>query len=163
MKSFIDTTVNRELKGEGYALNTLLIAEDVPLAWDSWDIDADYELKLRDSAVLLDSKVISKGEVEFRTRNTYKLTEKSTLTQDIIFYADRSEVRFETKMDWQDDHRLLKTAFDTTVFSDFSRQEMQFGYIKRPTTRNNNLEKAKFEVCNHKYTDLSEARYELVY
>jgi alpha-mannosidase len=159
MKSFIDTTVNRELKGEGYALNTLLIAEDVPLAWDSWDIDADYELKLRDSAVLLDSKVISKGEVEFRTRNTYKLTEKSTLTQDIIFYADRSEVRFETKMDWQDDHRLLKTAFDTTVFSDFPRQEMQFGYIKRPTTRNNNLEKAKFEVCNHKYTDLSETRY----
>ena len=29
----------------------------------------------------------------------------------------------------------------------------------RPTTRNNSIEKAKFEIVNHKYTDLSETRY----
>jgi alpha-mannosidase len=62
-------------------------------------------------------------------------------------------------MDWQDDHRLLKTAFDTCISQDFARCEVQFGYVKRPTTRNNSLEKAKFEVLNHKYTDISEARY----
>ena len=42
---------------------------------------------------------------------------------------------------------------------DFARCEVQFGFVKRPTTRNNSLEKAKFEVLNHKYTDLSESRY----
>ncbi len=62
-------------------------------------------------------------------------------------------------MNWQDDHRFLKTAFDTTIFSDFARQEVQFGYIKRPTTRNTAAEKAKFEVSNHKYSDLSENQY----
>jgi alpha-mannosidase len=62
-------------------------------------------------------------------------------------------------MHWYDDHRLLKTAFDTSIFSDFVRQEIQFGYLKRPTTRNTSVEQAKFEVLNHKYTDLSEPKF----
>lgn len=39
------------------------------------------------------------------------------------------------------------------------RQEIQFGYLKRPTTRNSSEDKAKFEVFNHKYTDISETRF----
>ena len=45
------------------------------------------------------------------------------------------------------------------VREDFARHEIQFGYCKRPTTRNNTIEQAKFEVVNHKYTDLSEPCY----
>ena len=71
-----------------------------------------------------------------------------------MFSANSPLVRFETLMDWQDDHRFLKTAFDTDIFNDFVRQEIQFGYLKRPTTRNNSVDQAKFEVLNHKYTDL---------
>ncbi|WP_220138846.1 alpha-mannosidase [Paenibacillus anseongensis] len=159
IKSMIDKGLNRELRGDGYALNTMLMAEDVPTAWDSWDIDADIELKFKDNAELLSSEIVSDGLVEFRIRNHYKLTAKSSLQQDVIFYSDSKQVKFETLMNWQDDHRLLKTVFDTSVFADFVRQELQFGYIKRPTTRNTDIEKAKFEVCNHKYTDLSETRY----
>lgn len=157
--SLIDKSLNRELRGQGYALNTLLMAEDVPTAWDSWDIDADVELKFKDSAELLTSEIVSEGLVEFRIRNHYQLTAKSSLMQDVIFYGDSKQMKFETRMNWQDDHRLLKTVFDTSVFADFARQELQFGYIKRPTTRNTDIEKAKFEVCNHKYTDLSENKY----
>ena len=61
--------------------------------------------------------------------------------------------------DWQDDHRFLKTAFDTSIFTDYARFEVQFGNVKRPTARNTTVEQAKFEVLNHKYTDLSESRY----
>ena len=159
ISSFYDLTSNRELCGEGYPLNTFLIAEDVPSAWDNWDIDADIELKLRPSAKLLSEEVVSNGCVEFRIRRSYQLTERSSVTQDMVFFADSPEVRFETMMNWNDDHRLLKTAFDTDVFSDFVRQEIQFGYLRRPTTRNNSVDKAKFEVLNHKYTDLSEHNY----
>ena len=35
IESFIDTRVNRELRGNGLPLNTFLMAEDVPTAWDS--------------------------------------------------------------------------------------------------------------------------------
>ena len=72
---------------------------------------------------------------------------------------DSAEVRFDTVMDWQDNHRFLKTAFDTSVRQEFARFDVQFGNVKRPTTRNNSVEKAKFEVLNHKYTDLSETRF----
>ena len=159
LRSFVDRSNNRELRGEGYALNTFLVAEDVPNAWDNWDVDADIEFKFKDTAVLLNRQVISDGAVEFRIRSEYQISEKSSIKQDMIFYADSPEVRFETIMNWQDDHRFLKTAFDTTIFSDFARQEVQFGYIKRPTTRNNAAEKAKFEISNHKYSDLSENQY----
>ena len=77
----------------------------------------------------------------------------------MIFFADSAEVRFDTVIDWQDDHRLLKVAFDTNVTDDFARHEIQFGHVKRPTTRNNSIEEAMFEVVNHKFTDISETRF----
>lgn len=159
ISSFIDKEENRELKGEGYNFNTFLVAEDVPYQWDNWDVDADIEMKFEDVAKLLSREVVASGGVEHRIRSEYQITKLSTIEQDMIFYANSKEVRFETKINWQDEHRFLKTAFDTTIFNDFVRQELQFGYMKRPTTRNNSFEQAKFEVCNHKYTDLSDQKY----
>lgn len=159
ISSLIDKRVRRELRGDGYALNTFLIAEDVPADYDNWDLDADCECKFEDRAKLLSRNVVSDGEVEFRIRSEYKLTEKSVLRQDMIFYGTSPEVRFDTVIDWQDTHRFLKTAFDTAIHADFARHEIQFGYIERSTNRNTAAEKAKFEVTNHKYTDLSETRY----
>lgn len=118
-----------------------MIGEEVSKAWDCWDVDADFECRLKDQAILLSQKVVDNGQVELRLRSKYQLTEKSSMIQDMIFYKDTKEVRFETLMDWQDDHRFLKAAFDTDIFSDFARQEVQFGYIKRSTSRNNSEEK----------------------
>lgn len=159
MESFVDKRNGRELKGEGYALNTFLMAEEVSLGWDNWDVDADYESKFREDAALLSRQVVADGAVEFRIRSKYRLSAKSSLEQDMIFHADSPQVVFETRIDWQDDHRFLKTAFDTTIHTDYASQEIQFGYIRRVTNRNTEIEKARFEVSNHKYTDLSETRY----
>ena len=159
IESFLDKRTDRELRGSGFALNTLLMAEDVSLAWDNWDIDADIESRFRDSAELLDRQVAADGPVEYRIRSTYRLSERSTLRQDMVFYAHSAQVVFETSIDWQDDHRFLKTAFDTSVRSDSASHEIQFGYMRRSTRRNTEIEKAQFEVSNHKYTDLSEPRY----
>ncbi|NMP38485.1 MAG: alpha-mannosidase [Clostridiales bacterium] len=159
ISSFIDTCVNRQLCGEGYAFNTFITAEDLPSAWDNWDVDADIECKYADRSQLLSREVVSCGSAAYVIRSKYQVTAKSTVTQDMMFFANTAEVRFDTIMDWQDDHRFMKAAFDTSVMQDFARFEVQFGYVKRPTTRNDSVEKAKFEVLNHKYTDLSENRY----
>jgi alpha-mannosidase len=160
IESFIDKTENnRELRGDGYPLGTFLIAEDIPLIYDNWDVDNDIEGKYRDCTELLERKVISNGTVEFRMRSKYRLTPKSTLEQDLVFYADSPLVVFETNIDWHDHHRFLKAAFDTTIRTVEARHEVQFGHIRRPVSRSTDIEKAKFEVCNHKYTDLSESRY----
>lgn len=156
--SFIDKRANRQLV-DGLPFNTFIMAEDVPSSWDNWDIDADIELKFKPCAKLLKREIASDGAVAFILRSTYEISKKSTITQDMIFFSGSPEVRFDTYMDWYDDHRFLKAAFDTNVREDFARQEIQFGYCKRPTTRNNSIEQAKFEVVNHKYTDLSEPNY----
>ena len=160
ISSYIDKATGRELRSkDGYALNTFIMAEDLPNSWDNWDIDADLELKFRDTSKLLERKIISQGEAAVIIRSEYSISPKSSIRQDMIIFADRSEIRFDTLMNWNDDHRFLKTAFDTTVQSDFARFEIQYGNVLRPTTRNNSVEKAKFEVVNHKYTDLSETRF----
>ena len=159
ISSFYDTAAQRELKGDGYALNTFLVAEDVPLSWDNWDLDADIETKFKPASELVSRETVSEGEAAVIIRSTYKLTDKSSVTQDMMFFAATPEVRFDTLMHWNDDHRFLKAAFDTSVTADEARCEVQFGFVKRPTTRNNSIEKAKFEISNHKYTDISESRY----
>ena len=107
----------------------------------------------------MERKVVSDGKVQFRIRSTYRLSDKSTLKQDMIFYSTTPRVDFETIIDWKDKHRFLKVSFDTTVRSNFARHEIQFGHSLKPTTRNNSIEQAMFEVVNHKFTDLSETRY----
>lgn len=159
ISSCIDRTARRELRGKGEPLNTFLLAEDVPNDYDNWNIDADIECKLKPVAELLSEQVIADGKCEFRIRRKYRLTEKSSLIQDMIVYTDRKEIIFDTVMDWQDDHRFLKVAFDTDVNSEYARCETQFGCVKRPTTRNTAEQKAKFEVSTHKYTDISEPGY----
>lgn len=158
ISSFLDKQADRQLV-DGLPFNTFLMAEDVPSSWDNWDIDADLELKFSPCAELMKREIVSDGAIAFIIRSTYKISRKSAITQDMIFFSASPEIRFDTYMDWNDDHRFLKTAFDTNVREDFARQEIQFGYCKRPTTRNNSLEQAKFEVVNHKYTDLSEPNY----
>ncbi len=160
MASFVDAKTGRELVAQdGYAFNTFLMAEDVPAAWDNWDIDADLEDKFRDTARLESREVVALGPVEARIRSVYRLSERSTVTQDMVFSAGSPLVAFDTVMDWQDSHRFLKTAFDTALFCDGVRNEIQFGYIRRSNHRSTSTEKARFEICNHKYSDLSEAGY----
>ncbi|MBQ8585248.1 MAG: alpha-mannosidase, partial [Butyricicoccus sp.] len=157
--SLVDKRVSRELRN-GLPLNTFVLAEDVPWMWDNWDVDPDMvEDRFRPTAKLLARELISVGASQARFRCTYQLTEKSSLAQDVVFYANRPEIVFETRMNWNDKHRFLKVAFDTDIRARFASHEIQFGHIERPTTRNNSLEQAMFEVCNHKYTDLSEPRY----
>ncbi len=158
MSSFIDKRNGRELVA-GLPFNTFLMAEDVPSAWDNWDVDADIQPKFKDCAELLSEEVISNGAAQLRIRRTYKLSDKSSLRQDMVFHARTPRIDFETEIEWHDVRRFLKTAFDTSILARQARHEIQFGYATKPTTRNNAIEQAMFEVLNHKYTDLSETQY----
>ena len=157
--SLVDKATGREVHGKGYSLNTFLFGEDVPHAWDNWDIDNDLEMKLTDCTELESFEPVADGEVEFRIRTVYRLSPNSRVYQDMVFYADSPRIDFETAIDWHDKHRFLKTVFDTSVRSDYATQEVQFGYLRRSTSRNNSWEQARFEVPQHKYTDLSETRF----
>ena len=146
----------REIAAE--PLNTIRMYEDVPCCWDNWDVDADYERKPCEVKTI-SSEIVSCGTLELRIRTTYALTDKSKLTQDTVFYSFRPLITFESKLEWNDDHKFLKADFPTNITSSSYKSEIQFGYLERPTTRNTSEEQAKYEVCNHKWTDISEPRF----
>ena len=54
---------------------------------------------------------------------------------------------------------MLRTHFDVNVHSDYSRSEIQFGNIKRTNNTNTSWDSAKFEICAHKWIDLSDRSY----
>ncbi|MCQ2449080.1 MAG: glycosyl hydrolase-related protein, partial [Clostridia bacterium] len=139
-------------------LNTFYFGEDIPIVWDNWDIDYDQPRKMKPIAECLSSEVVACGPLQLRVRVTYKIDD-SALSQDIVFYADTPRIDFESVVDWKTPHSLLKTGFKVNVLSNDARFEVQFGNVKRPTHENFGTDKSQFEVCNHKWTDLSDTRF----
>jgi alpha-mannosidase len=147
ISSFIDKPSGRELRRQGGdPLNVFLMGEDVPQYWDDWDIEVDLKLKLKVQNCFKGREVVSDGKLQMRLRSTYSIGEYSTLTQDIIVYKNNPRVDFHTVVDWNDKHSFLKVGFDVDVSAAYAKNEIQFGHIDRPVTRNNCLEAAKFEV-----------------
>lgn len=140
-------------------LNTFYMGDDIPLLWDNWDIDYDQQLKMKPVSGVLSSEIVSCGALQLRVRVKRKISGTSTLEQDIVFYSDTPRIDFETVMDWNESHKLLKVGFDVNVRCETARHEIQFGNIKRPTHENYPTDKSQFEVSNHKWTDLSDNRF----
>ena len=61
---------------------------------------------------------------------------------------------FVTEADWHELHRLLKADFPVAVRTTEGINEIQFGYLKRPTHRSRPYDTDRFEVCNHRYSAL---------
>lgn len=160
LSSLYDLEAGREVHNTaGAPLGTLWFGEDMPRAWDNWDIDDDVFLKLRPVTAMQSRNVVSDGAVEYRIRTVYAVGKESTATVDTVFYAANRRIDYQVKLDWHERHALLKAGFDVAIRSAFVKNEIQFGYMDRPTTRNNTIEEGKFEVCNHKWSDLSEIHY----
>lgn len=159
MVSFVDKAARRELVRDGGGFNVFWCGEDLPRSWDNWDIDPDQNSKMRDEARLISKETVSDGPLQLRVRCRYEIAGDAEITQDIVFHSTTPRVDFETLLEWHGKHKLLKVAFDTTVLSDDARHEIQFGHLMRPAHRNLTTDRSRFEVSNHKWTDLSENRY----
>lgn len=82
-------------------LNTLLMGEDIPYLWDNWDIDRTQEMKMQPQRQVLSRCCVADGCLQLRFRTVYALGGHSTLTQDMVVYADSPRVDFETTVDWR--------------------------------------------------------------
>jgi alpha-mannosidase len=154
--SLIDRRQNREMVAPGGAFNAFVSAEDVPVFWDAWDIDADWEAHSKAETRLQSTEVAADGPVCFRLRRAYDIGAASHLVQDMVCYANDPRIDFETKVSWNEKWRLLKVQFDTAIDAAQVRCEIQYGHIMRNTHRNLMQDRAKFEICAHKWISLEE-------
>ena len=83
----------------------------------------------------------------------------SVLEQRICFYSHTARIDFKTKADWRESQLLLRTSFPLDIQSNEADFEIQFGNVKRPVHQNTTWDQARFEVCAHKWMDLSEYGY----
>lgn len=143
---------------EGGLGNVLRVYEDKPIYYDNWDIDIYYTQKSWVVDGLKSAEWIENGPVRIVLRLTYRFCE-SDIVQDVIFYTKSRRIDFKTYVDWKQHQLLLKTEFEVDVNASEATYDIQFGSLKRPTHKNTSWDGAKFEVCGHKWADVSEGGY----
>ncbi|MDR1639202.1 MAG: glycosyl hydrolase-related protein [Clostridiales bacterium] len=135
-------------------LNRFHLYKDLPRTFDAWDIDVGYienEVPLDDSGII---SLLSSSPLQASVK-VEKTIGNSKLSQIITLSADSPVLVFDTEIDWHELHKLLKVSFPSSIQSQDVFNEIQFGYIKRPTHRSRQSDKDMFEVTNHKYSAIA--------
>lgn len=156
--SIYDRVHHRELVRPGTVANALELYEDKPMDFDAWDIDIYHREKMTALMPLGLPTVTEQGNLRTVLSWRYR-TAESEILQDMILYAHTGRIDFETHVNWQESHKLLKAAFYTDIRTTKATYDIQFGHVERPTHWNNSWDLAKFEVCGHKWADISESDY----
>ncbi|RCW52195.1 alpha-mannosidase [Halanaerobium sp. ST460_2HS_T2] len=155
--SLYDKEYEREVITETGTANLLQAFEDRPMRFNAWDIDVYYQDKEYIIDDLKEMK-INKENDKVRINLEWRFLD-SVIKQDMIVYADKRRIDFETEVDWSEEQILLKTAFPIDVRTTKANYEIQFGNVERNTHWNTSWDYAKFEVVGHKWADLSEGDY----
>ncbi len=156
--SIFDKENQREVLKEGFTGNHLVAFEDRPKEYDAWNIDAYYIEKSWDITDLQSVRLIEAGPVRFNIELKRRYM-NSRITQNIYLYATGRRIDFKTTVDWKEQQTLLKTFFPLDLVTNKATYEIQYGNVERPTHKNTSWDQARFEVCAHKWADMSETGY----
>lgn len=153
--SFVLKESGREFASE--PMNRFHLYKDVPRMFDAWDIDSNYTEQEVEALTDVSVERVQEG-LEGVLRVTGRIS-ASGFVQYIRLAADSRRLEFETEVDWKELHRLLKVAFSVEVYAENALNEIQFGYVERPTHRSKLYDKDRFEVCNHRYSTLCDGSH----
>jgi len=156
--SLFDKEAGREVILPGEKANVFSAYEDHPhTVYEAWDISDFYRAKRYELDEPARIQVIHDG-----SRSGFRVVRKymdSQVSQKIWLYSQGRRIDFETEVDWHQTHQLLKVAFPLDLHTDSATYETQYGHVTRPTHSNTSWDSARFEVCGHKWVDMSEYGY----
>lgn len=151
--------------------NKFVLFNDQPLNWQAWDTEV-YSLDTKRDLEPGVVRIVHDGPLRAEVEVTQRISAKSSITTRISLDAyikpeagasssapDVSFLEFGCEVDWHEDCKFLKVEFPVDVLADTASYETQFGLVKRPTHYNTSWDVAKFEVCAHKWADLSDYNY----
>ncbi|GAB4579791.1 MAG: alpha-mannosidase [Anaerolineales bacterium] len=153
-----DKTAQREILAPNAIANQFQAFEDRPKNWDAWDIDIFYD----DKTYLADPATSIHWLETGPLRQTLEIKRRilnSEYTQRITLAHNSPRLDFDTWINWQERHILLKVAFPVDILAPQATYEIQWGNVQRPTHRNTSWDWARFETCAQKWVDLSEGDY----
>ncbi|KAK4896721.1 Glycoside hydrolase, 38 vacuolar alpha mannosidase [Elasticomyces elasticus] len=162
-----DKKAKREVVPKGQKGNQLVIFDDKPLYWQAWDVEVFHlrsrkELKAESGSMRIVSDGAEKVAIETKTIISEKSWVKTTISLNASSAGQGvSQIEVHAEVEWHETMKFLKVEFPTTITNTEASYETQFGIIRRPTHYNTTWDMAKFEVCCHKWADLSEHGYGL--
>lgn len=136
--------------------NRFRLYEDKPANYDAWDVEVYHHEKCMGEPVADECRVVEATPLCAAVRFFYTLSPNSRLVQTVRVDAARPLVEFETEVEWHETQRLLKVEFPTIIRAEQATYEIPFGHVQRPTHYNSSHDLARFEVCAHRWADLSE-------
>lgn len=134
--------------------NRFLLFKDVNTCYDAWEIGSMYEnlpVPLEGEA-----RIAPCEDADGVSLVVERALHHSRMVQTIFLGHDARRLDFITTLDWRERHKLLKVAFPVNVYAAEAIEEIQFGYVKRPTHRSRQSDRDRYEVCNHRYTVLQD-------
>jgi len=160
--SLYDRKAEREVIAKGKKGNQLVIFDDKPLYWQAWDVEV-YHLDSRKELKSGITKIVQQDAHQVSVMTETKISDKSWaktyITLSAAFKGQQSYVEMHSEVEWREDMKFLKVEFPVDVRNTEASYETQYGIVRRPTHYNTTWDMAKFEVCCHKYADLSEHGY----
>jgi alpha-mannosidase len=156
--SIRDVLLDREVVAEGERGNLFQLHEDHPRAFDAWNVDRDYLNTVENLEAVTSIDIVERDPLRAGVRLVRRFG-RSTITQTMRLAAHSRRIEFHTEVDWHERHRFLKVAFPVAVRAARATYQIQHGHIERPTVANTSWDEARFEVCAHRWADLSEAGY----
>ncbi|OAA67914.1 alpha-mannosidase [Niveomyces insectorum RCEF 264] len=160
--SLYDHTNQREAIAPGGKANQYVIFDDKPLYWQAWDVEVfhlDTRKELKTSASYIGERKPHRVSIVTETRISDQSSIRTTISLAAALPGEPSQVEVTADVEWHETMRFLKVEFPVAVRNTEASYETQFGFVRRPTHYNTTWDMAKFEVCCHKYADLSEHGY----
>jgi len=160
--SLYDRREKREVVAKGGKANQYVIFDDKPLYWQAWDVEV-YHLDTRKELACGATKIAEDKAHRVSVVTETRISEHSSIRTTVSLSAALgdapSAVEVTADVDWHETMKFLKVEFPVDVRATEASYETQFGVVRRPTHYNTSWDMAKFEVCGHKFADLSEHGY----
>ena len=149
---------DREVLAAGERANLFQLLEDHPKAFDAWNVDREAFDQVTDLDTVDSIEVVERHPLRGGVRFV-RTFGASRISQVMRLAAGSRRLEFRTQVDWREHHRFLKVAFPVAIRSTRATYEIQHGHVERPTVANTSWDEARFEVCGHRWADLSESGY----
>lgn len=149
-----DLRVNREVLPAGQSANLLQLHADFPNMWDAWDIDKFYKNTVTDIRQLDSFEAQMQGNAAVITIE--RSFGDSHITQTVRIEPESAQITVNNVIDWHEQETILKAAFPIDVHADSALFETQYGHLRRATHENTSWDSARFEVCAHRWVQVSE-------
>jgi alpha-mannosidase len=156
LASLFDKRAGRESIEPGKQANHLVMFDDAPVSFDAWDVDVFHLEKPYEVNPAHAVRVVEAGPLRASVTFEYALSAESSLKQTVSLTAISPRLDFDNEVEWHESHKFLKVEFPFNLRAQNATYEIQFGHLQRPTHFNTTWDLARFEVCAHRWADLSE-------